>query len=188
MARQDIRKGERGRDREGFRRLSGRRERTGDRESAKARLADAEARLRRFQEAFAAGIDPMAVMEPMNQAEAERVSARAELDNAPAPTLITAAEVHSMIDSLGDVASALSGTDLDALADLYRSAQLELRYENAEEAAYVAASVRVNSECPRTDLRTNHNSESDLMIKGTCPSEFRLGHQRAGCRTSAHSS
>ncbi|WP_436498177.1 recombinase family protein [Actinokineospora sp. HUAS TT18] len=127
---------------------------SGDQEAARKRLADAEARLRRFQDAIGAGVDPMAVMEPMNQAEAERSSARAELDNAPASNLMDAAEVYAMLDSLGEVAHALSGTDLDALTALYRSANLELKYENAKEAVYVTASVRVNSECVRGVIRT----------------------------------
>lgn len=89
------------------------------------------------------------MVEPMNQAEAERASARAELDNTPVANLITAADVYAMVDSLGDIAAALSGTDPDALTNLYRSAQLEVRRENATEAVYVTASVRVNSECVR---------------------------------------
>lgn len=40
----------------------------GTREAAKTRLADAEARLRRFQEAIAAGIDPAAVVDVINDA------------------------------------------------------------------------------------------------------------------------
>jgi hypothetical protein len=47
------------------------------------RLSAAEARLRKFQAAIEAGVDPAAMVEGMNQAQAERVAARAELDNAP---------------------------------------------------------------------------------------------------------
>lgn len=79
------------------------------RKPPRKRLTDAEARLRRFQ------VDPVAVVEPMNQAEAERASARAELDNTPVANLISAAEVYAMVDSLGDIAAALSETDPDAL-------------------------------------------------------------------------
>lgn len=50
-----------------------------DRESARRRLTEAEAKLRRFQEAVAAGIDPAALVEPINEAQAERAAAgRAE--------------------------------------------------------------------------------------------------------------
>jgi hypothetical protein len=50
--------------------------------AAKARRADAERRLLRFQAAIAAGADPAAVVEPMNQAQAERAAAQAEVDAA----------------------------------------------------------------------------------------------------------
>ena len=63
------------------------------RESAKRRLKDAERRLRRFQEAIAAGIDPAALVESMNEAQAQRAAARAELDNMRAPDTLDAAEV-----------------------------------------------------------------------------------------------
>jgi hypothetical protein len=35
----------------------------------------------------------------MNQAQAERAAARAELDNAPEPTALTDAEVYATIDA-----------------------------------------------------------------------------------------
>src|SRR5262249_15137002 len=50
------------------------------REAAGKRLADAEARLRRFQAAIALGIDPAALVEVINSAQKERAAARAELD------------------------------------------------------------------------------------------------------------
>jgi hypothetical protein len=114
--------------------------------STRRRLADAEAKLRRFQDAVGAGIDPAALVEAINQAQAERASARAELDNTPAPNSLTEAEIHAMIDSLSDVGAALSSASPDRLATLYRELRLDLRYENAEEAVYVTASPRVNSE------------------------------------------
>jgi hypothetical protein len=73
------------------------------RDAAKRRLSDAEARLRRFQEAIGAGIDPTALVDVINEAHAQRAAARAELEGAPASTDVTNAEVHAMIDSLGDV-------------------------------------------------------------------------------------
>jgi DNA invertase Pin-like site-specific DNA recombinase len=72
------------------------------RERAKKRLADAEARLRRFQDAIAAGVDPAALVDSINQAQAERAAAQAELRNTPAPNVITDAEVYARIDSLPD--------------------------------------------------------------------------------------
>jgi hypothetical protein len=48
----------------------------GNRETAKRRLADAEAKLRRFRAVIEAGIDPAALVEAMNEAHAQRVALR----------------------------------------------------------------------------------------------------------------
>jgi DNA invertase Pin-like site-specific DNA recombinase len=112
---------------------------------ARDRLADAEAKLRRFQTAIEAGIEPAALVEAINQAQAERAAARAELENTEEPSLLTEAEVYAMVDSLGDVGAALSGGSLDKLAQLYRDLRLDLRYDNEKEAVYATASPRVNS-------------------------------------------
>ena len=73
-----------------------------------ALLRDAEKRLRRFQDAIAAGIDPSALVDAINEAQAQRAAARADLNSAPARTEVTDAEVYAMIDSLGDVGAALT--------------------------------------------------------------------------------
>ncbi len=117
------------------------------REPAKKRLADAEARLRRFQAAIASGVDPAALVEVINDAQAARTAARAEMEGAPAPNLLTAAEVYAMIDSLGDVGTALSDAKPDSLTNLYNGVDLHVRYEPAENAADVSIGFggRVNS-------------------------------------------
>src|SRR5882724_3850167 len=51
-----------------------------------------------------------------------RQDRRTELDGAPAPDDLTSAEVHAMIDSLGDVGAALLGTDPENLERLYGDA------------------------------------------------------------------
>jgi ribosome-associated translation inhibitor RaiA len=73
-----------------------------------ALLRDAEKRLRRFQDAIAAGIDPSALVDAINEAQAQRAAARADLNSATARTEVTDAEVYAMIDSLGDVGAALT--------------------------------------------------------------------------------
>lgn len=75
----------------------------GRHETAKKRLTDAKARLRRHQAAIEAGVDPSALVEVINQAQAERVAAETELANQRATAMITDAEIHAMIDSLRDV-------------------------------------------------------------------------------------
>ncbi|MEV0054312.1 recombinase family protein [Saccharopolyspora shandongensis] len=116
-------------------------------ETAKKRLADAEARLRRFQAAIGAGVDPEALTEAINEAQVERAAARAELENKPAPNALTDAEIYAMIDSLGDVGAALSSVKPDRLTNLYQAVDLQVRYEPAERAAQIKIhpASRVNS-------------------------------------------
>lgn len=72
-------------------------------ELARKRLADAEARLKQHTQAIEAGVDPTALVDAINRAHAERVAAEDEPANLPESTVITDAEIHAMIDSLGDV-------------------------------------------------------------------------------------
>ena len=109
-------------------------------ETAKQRLADAEARLRRFQAAIASGVDPAALVEAINQAQAQRAAARAELEGMPAPNALTDAEIYAMIDSIGDVGQALNSADATTLHELYEALRLELIY--AAEARTVDVTIR----------------------------------------------
>ncbi|MEJ2852407.1 MULTISPECIES: recombinase family protein [unclassified Saccharothrix] len=106
-------------------------------EAARKRLAKAEQELSRYQAAIKAGIDPLALVEPMNAAQATRAAAKAELECAPAPTALTAAEVYAMIDSLGDVGAALNGAKVESLANLYSALDLQVRYKDKAHVADV---------------------------------------------------
>ena len=88
-------------------------------EAARKRLADAEARIRKFQAAIAAGVDPAALVEMINAAQAERAAAQAEINNTPAPDLMDAAEVYARLDMLGDVPAKLNAASPEGLADVY---------------------------------------------------------------------
>ena len=101
----------------------------GAREAAKKRLEGAEARLRRFQAAIEAGVEPAALVEAINDSQAQRAAARAELDGAPAPDTLTEAEVYAMVDSLGDVGRALRQADPAGLEQLYEALHLEMTYD-----------------------------------------------------------
>ncbi|MFI9387610.1 hypothetical protein [Kutzneria sp. NPDC052558] len=115
------------------------------RNSAKKRFSDAEKRLQRYKAAIAAGVDPAALLEAINEAQAERAAARAELDNAPTPDALADADVFAMIDSLGDVGAVLSEAKPTGLSRLYRQLALQLRYEPGEQAVYATVSPRVDS-------------------------------------------
>ena len=109
------------------------------------RLTDAKARLRRHQAAIEAGVDPSALVEVINQAQAERAAAEAELAHLPASTMITDAEIHAMIDSLGDVGAVLSDAKPDSLSELYQRLRLDLRYQPHEKVVDVTSNLRVVS-------------------------------------------
>jgi hypothetical protein len=83
----------------------------------------------RLQAAIEAGVDPSALVEVINRAQAERAASEAELANLPATTVITDVEIHAMIDSLGDVGAALNDAKLDSLSQLYQRLRLDLRYK-----------------------------------------------------------
>jgi len=96
-------------------------------EAIKARLTKAEVRLRRLQAAIEAGVDPAAMIEGINQTQAERAAAKAELENASAPDDLSDAEIYAMIDSLGDVTVALAEAKPTSLSRLYHQLRLQLR-------------------------------------------------------------
>lgn len=117
---------------------------------AKDRRAEADRRIRRFQDAIAAGADPAAVVEALNTAQADRVAAQAEIDAATrSRTVLDRAEVYAMIDSLGDVGAVLAGADPTSIARLYRELDLSVRYEPEERAVILTTRPRVDSECVR---------------------------------------
>ncbi|WHT23787.1 hypothetical protein N8J89_20725 [Crossiella sp. CA-258035] len=120
---------------------------SGGREAAQQRLAKAQAELSRYQEAIRAGIDPLALVEVMNAAQAARVAAQAELDGAPPLKALSSAEVHAMIDSLGDAGAALNSAKPERLADLYGAVDLQVRYTQTAHVADVSIKPvsRVNS-------------------------------------------
>ena len=138
---------------------------------AKQRLAEAEARLCRFQAAIASGVDPAALVEAINQAQAERAAARAEMEGARPSNALSAAEVHAMIDSLGDVGAALAEAKPESLADLYTTVDLQVRYEPNEHAADVT-------------IRPGQRVNSVRVRGGTCTLTTRLalGDAKLLCR------
>jgi hypothetical protein len=117
-------------------------------EGARTRLKDAEEALRRLQAAIVAGIDPAAVKEAINAAQAQRETACAALASAPPSSRLDVSEVYAMIDALGDVREAIKDARPDSLTKLYRELGIEVSYrreENGGEAviSLVVANVRV---------------------------------------------
>ena len=107
----------------------------------KKRLSEAETRLRRLREAIEAGVEPSAMVEAINEAQAHRAAAQAELNAAtPGPVLLSGAEVYAMVDSLEDVGQALNSANPAKLAKLYEELRLEMVYD--PEAKAVDAAVQ----------------------------------------------
>ncbi|WP_240490581.1 hypothetical protein [Amycolatopsis vancoresmycina] len=118
-------------------------------EAARNRLADAEAKLQRYQAAIAAGVEPEALVNPINQAQAERAAAKAQIESVPADSTVSRAEIYARIDALGDVCGTLADATTAGMSRLYRALNLELRYEPKELAVYATTSPGVDSACVR---------------------------------------
>ncbi|MFK0251479.1 hypothetical protein ACIQUM_42840 [Amycolatopsis azurea] len=73
-----------------------------------------------------AGLDPAALVDAMNLAQA----AREELGNLPESATIDAVEVYAMLDSLGDVERALNSRNPDRITQVYRDLGLQVLYDN----------------------------------------------------------
>ncbi|WP_246243929.1 recombinase family protein [Amycolatopsis pithecellobii] len=110
----------------------------GAHEAAQKRLDAADAKLRRLRSAIEAGVDPAALVESINDAQAQRTTARAELDGAPTPNVLAPAEVYAMIDSLGDVGRELNRAEPEKLQQLYEKLDLEMVYQHEERAVDVS--------------------------------------------------
>ncbi|WP_324191883.1 recombinase family protein [Nocardia brasiliensis] len=113
------------------------------------RLAAAETKLHRYQIAIEAGVDVQALIEPMNQAQAERAIAQAEMDAIPAIRQMTAKELEKLIDSLGDIKAVLSAGAPEDQAALYEALHLEIRYRHRQQLAVVSAGIPVVNTCVR---------------------------------------
>ncbi len=98
---------------------------------AKKRLEAAEGKVKRLRAAIEAGIEPAALVEATNAAQAQRSAARAELNGTSTPDGITDAEVHAVLDALGDVGSVIGRGDPVKLEDLFAGLGLGMLY-NAE--------------------------------------------------------
>lgn len=118
-------------------------------DTVKKRLADAETAMRRLQDAILAGVDPAAVRDAINAAQAQRETARAELAAVPGTARLTDAEIYAMIDALGDVGGAIESARPDSLAKLYRDLGIEVIYHHGEDGGLATIGMRVVSGCVR---------------------------------------
>jgi hypothetical protein len=118
----------------------------------KARLAKAKGAVLRLQDAILAGIDPSAVKDAINAAQAERESVHAAVEAVPPSTRLEAAEVYAMIDALGDVGGALERAPPDSLIKLYRDLGIEVSYRHRDDGGVATIALRVVNERVRGGL------------------------------------
>jgi hypothetical protein len=110
------------------------------RNAAQQRLHDAEARVRRLQAAIAAGVDPAALVEAINETQAQREAAQVELQHTAAPDAMSSEDIYALIKSLGEIAPLLNHADPALLAELYEALRLEMTYD--AEAKTVSVTIR----------------------------------------------
>ena len=116
---------------------------------AEAKLKDADKRLSRHRAAIEAGVNPAALVEPINAAEAERSAAKAELANLPEPSQVTPEEIYARIDMISELGTSLSSAPAERFNKLYDAIGLELRYAPDEQRVHVSTTLRVANECVR---------------------------------------
>ncbi|MCX2950201.1 recombinase family protein [Lentzea sp. NEAU-D7] len=112
--------------------------------SARQRLTKAEEELKRFQNAIKAGVDPAALVEGINEAQASRAVAQAELVDVPTARGFEAAEIQAMIDALGDVGAKLADAKPESLADVYKRLDLQVLYTHIGREADVSINLTAN--------------------------------------------
>ena len=124
-------------------------------EQARRRLANAEAKLRRHHAAIESGIDPAALVDAINQAQAERVAARAELNERPAAQELTRQDIETMVDSIGDIGTALTKAQPQSLTVLYETLRLQMVYDSSSQVVDVTVQPhgRVNNARVRGGIR-----------------------------------
>ncbi|GLY71251.1 hypothetical protein [Amycolatopsis taiwanensis] len=156
-------------------------------DAAKKRLDAAEAKLRRLRAAIEAGVEPAALVEAINDAQAQRAAARAELEGAPKRSTVDVAEIYARIDSLSDRGRPLNSASPEKLQDFYEELDLEMTYQAEERAVdvtirptrRVSAGVRGRS-CTLTTVSTCGAATSGPWGKRVSETELRASHPSPG--------
>ncbi|MCX2950163.1 hypothetical protein [Lentzea sp. NEAU-D7] len=101
----------------------------------------AEEELKRFQNAIKAGVDPAALVEAVNEAQAKRAVAQAELVDVPTAGGFESADLYAMVDNLGDVGVRLGEAKPESLSDLCRRLDLQVSYSHTSREADVSINL-----------------------------------------------
>jgi len=151
-------------------------------ETAPQQLAAAEATLRRFQEAIAAGVDPVAVVDPINRARAGRDAARA----CPAhpeqqPELYTEAQVSASVEAIFlSTFVLISQNRMATLADT--RADLDLQMGLLAEHEITRLITLVTAMAEQMNVAAAHNPELAELSRDVAPEKVMQkmeAHERA---------
>ncbi|MEV6025334.1 hypothetical protein [Streptomyces sp. NPDC052036] len=96
----------------------------------------------RYQAALEAGADPAVVTQWINEAQADKETARRRLDAPPAAarkkeTPLTADQIGEITERLGDIAQRVHAVDAEKKGPLYEALGITISYEHAGRAATV---------------------------------------------------
>ncbi len=115
-------------------------------DKAKTKITEASTKLRRLEDAIKAGANPAALVDAINEAQAELEAAEAERALQPDARTITRAEVYAVIGYLGNVGAALKRGDPAELQQLYEGLRLEIIYHSDQKAAEAVIRLGRDSE------------------------------------------
>ena len=102
-------------------------------------------KLLRHRAAIEAGVDPAALVEAINAAQADRAAARAALDSLADDPVLDLRQIDAMVDSLGDIAATIGQGEPSDQVNLYRAFGIRMRYEPRENLVLVQSEPRVVS-------------------------------------------
>ncbi|MFD6398965.1 zinc ribbon domain-containing protein [Nocardia sp. NPDC060249] len=117
------------------------------------RIGHAQMKIGRHLAAIEVGVDPQAVVEVLNSAQAEKAAAEVELNNLPKIERLTDIELRKLIESLADVRAILAAGAPDHKIERYNAFELHVRFARLEHHATVSASLCGDSTGIRRAIR-----------------------------------
>ena len=112
-------------------------------QAAERKLADCDKRLNQYRKALDSGADAAVVAGWMAEVQAERLRVEHELTEAQPRAMLTPEQVRALVQSLGDIASALADADPKLKSRLYEELGVSVTYDHATRTVTAGAKVSV---------------------------------------------
>jgi hypothetical protein len=143
--------------------------------TAREKIATCDSKLGKYRAALEAGTDPALVQQWINQVQAERAIAEAELRQLTGRRAMTADEIQTIVEALSGIAAILKTAEPGDKAEVYRQLGLNLKYEPGPRKIKVEATPNgsCSSLCPRPNTRNIHTVIARREIQ---TSSARIGH------------